>query len=439
MINGIEGIPGSGKSYEAVVFHVLPALQSGRKVITNLPLVLEFFTAINPDFADLIEIRKTVQPVLGTWDASRVDENGNGEAFQLFEDGHAEEPTRSVNLFPRVAPVQKLVDVVASIKPFGHVWDFYTTWKHPESGLGPLFIIDEAHVSLGRRNADPQVCEWFALHRHFNIDVLLMSQRFRKIHPDISELLAMLVRCRKADVMGKPDHYIRRVFSGYPGAELSNEERKYKPEFFGAYRSHTQGNSISEASAQDVAPFIVRFKRWTRMVWILFFVLAAIWLLWMIFRDDKPKAKPQKTVLHSQPVAVSGDQVHPTPQPLQKNALTAPSRVSAPADQPESTDGELPEPFMYKGLHVTGHMQMGRQSVYTFAISHNMIYVGSITSADLERIGYKWEPLTECVGSLTWKNRTRAVICDAPTPIKAVAEVQPPKADRPSDSPGVSF
>ncbi len=46
MINGLEGIPGSGKSYEATVYHVLAALQTGRLVITNLPLNVEVFAAI---------------------------------------------------------------------------------------------------------------------------------------------------------------------------------------------------------------------------------------------------------------------------------------------------------------------------------------------------------------------------------------------------------
>jgi zona occludens toxin len=34
---------------------------------------------------------------------------------------------------------------------------------------------------------------------------------------------------------------------------VSVEERKYKPEFFKLYKSHTQGNSVAEAGAQDVA------------------------------------------------------------------------------------------------------------------------------------------------------------------------------------------
>lgn len=39
MIYAIVGRPRSGKSYESVVYHIIPAIQSGRKVITNIPLI----------------------------------------------------------------------------------------------------------------------------------------------------------------------------------------------------------------------------------------------------------------------------------------------------------------------------------------------------------------------------------------------------------------
>jgi zona occludens toxin len=121
MINGIEGIPGSGKSYEAVAFHVLPALQAGRKVITNLPICVEMFAAIDVEYLKLLEVRTRAQPIRGTWDFSRVDDSGNGEAFQLFTDGHVD-------------------PVPAAVVPFSRVWDYYSTWKHPKTGQGPLYV-----------------------------------------------------------------------------------------------------------------------------------------------------------------------------------------------------------------------------------------------------------------------------------------------------------
>lgn len=390
MINGIEGIPGAGKSYESVVFHVLPALQAGRKIITNLPLMVEMFVAINPDYAKLIEIRKRAQPVRGTWDFSRVDENGNGEAFQLFEDGHAE-------------------PLAASVKPFSRVWCYYTEWKHPTTGQGPLFIIDEVHVALPRVTADEHVREWFSLHRHFNVDVLLMSQRFRKIHPDVSELTAILVRCRKADILGRENSYIRKVHSGYPGAVISTEERPYKPEFFPLYKSHTQGNSVAEASASDVQPFTVKWKRIQYGWWTMTAVVCA-YLFWP-FGGKADAPPPAKAVAQVKPVAsvIDGPSMQSTAKhQAQAVAPSKPAIEAAPAPEVD------PDPFAGKKLHLTGWMQVGAKAIFTFTVSDGGRRIFDLQLSELLSAGYRFKALGHCSGILTFADKSRPVTCDAP-------------------------
>ena len=48
MINLTLGQPGGGKSYEAVAFHIIPAIEQGRKVITNLALKIDVFDQYFP-------------------------------------------------------------------------------------------------------------------------------------------------------------------------------------------------------------------------------------------------------------------------------------------------------------------------------------------------------------------------------------------------------
>ena len=123
----------------------------------------------------MIELRKTPRPILGTWDASRVDpETGQGSAFALTIDG-------------TTTPAPE------HVQPFGHVWDYYSTWKHPKTGRGPLFVIDEAHEAMPDIGTDPQVISWYKLHRHFNSDVLLMTQSFRDMNQKISRLMGMVM------------------------------------------------------------------------------------------------------------------------------------------------------------------------------------------------------------------------------------------------------
>ncbi len=391
MINGLEGIPRSGKSYEAVVYHVLPALQSGRKVITNLPLVLEMFAAIDPSYPSLIEIRRRPRPILGVWNPDALDDKGNGNAFQPYPEGDERATQRPPE----------------GVSVFGHVWDYYSTWKHPETGRGPVFIIDEVHVALPAVGTDKHVVEWYKLHGHFNADVLLITQSFRDINQPIARLMAMLIRTRKADILGKKDHYIRKVHAGYRQAVISQEERPYKPQYFQLYKSHTQGNSVAESSASDVAPLSVKLRRFTWGFWI-FTACFCAWVFWPADKAPAPKPKTPKPVAQHAPAVAP----HAPPAAIKPALHTVdPKPASAP---PEPDSDATPEPYGTKALHLTGRITMRGVDVYTFAISNGGQRIATVDSRDLEKMGYKWTPLTDCAGTLRWEGKPKAITCDAP-------------------------
>lgn len=413
MINGLEGIPGSGKSYEATVYHVLHALASGRMVITNLPLLRDKFMAIDPTYGALIQIKRRSSAILGTWDANRMDDDGNGNAYELFADGHTE---------PQ--------DVTVPV--FGGVWDYYSTWKHPDTGQGPLFVIDECHVCLPRIGTSKKVIEWYKLHRHFNVDVLLMTQSFRDMEQSIARLLEMLVRVRKASFLGKSDHYIRKVHAGYRGAVISTEERPYKPQFFGLYKSHTQGNSVAESLASDVQPFLVKWRRWS---WVVIAV-GVVMLGGVVANASTKKKGPTVT----KTVTVEGDQVKTvtvvtTPAPPASAPLLAPlgQTASAPAMPASEVRTEsIPEPYETKGFHLTGRITMGDRTIYTLTVSQNGLNVSTVTHKDLERAGYRFVALTDCAATLFWQDRAIPVTCDVPQ-ISQGMGAQPP-ASRKDDA-----
>lgn len=394
MINGLEGIPGSGKSYEATVYHVLHALANGRMVITNLPLVREKFMAIDPAYGGLIQVKRRSSPILGTWDATRMDDDGHGNAFELFADGHSEQP-----------------DVAASV--FGTVWDYYTIWKHRDTGQGPLFVIDECHVPLPKIGTEKAVIEWYKLHRHFNVDVLLMTQCFRDMCPPIAKLQEMMVRCRKASFLGKPDHYIRKVHAGFRGDCISTETRPYKKQYFGLYKSHTQGNAVAESLASDVQPFIVKWRRWSWLV-----IGAGVVMTIGVIANASTKKSKSAT---SQTMVVENNQVKPAA------TATLPAQPSsAPAlDVAQPKTESIPEPYENKGLHLTGRMTMGEKTIYTLSVSQNGLPVSNVTHKDLERAGYRFVALTDCAATLFWKEKAISVTCDVPQISQGVGAAPP--------------
>jgi len=146
MINLLLGRPGSGKSYEAVVFHILPALQEGRKVITNLPLNLEAIRRVCPNAEDLIEIKSDLR------------------AFTILE-------------------------------------DFADNCKN-EQEQGPLYVIDECHKPFPKGKTPLFIEEWFAEHRHLGVDVLLITQSYRKVSRSICDMVQTVYRLSNNRSMG---------------------------------------------------------------------------------------------------------------------------------------------------------------------------------------------------------------------------------------------
>lgn len=377
MIHFLIGPPGAGKSYEAVVFHVLPALKLGRKVITNLPLDIEKLAAIEPGCANLIEIRTTPQPTRGTWDPGR-----EGDAFRLTKTGHQVEITR---------------------RPFSGVWDFYSPWRHPETGIGPLYLVDECHLSMPRGGTDRHVEEWFSLHRHFKADVLLITQSYGKVSRDICDLVQIVYRCRKNIALGSPNSYVRKVQDGIRGEVVNTTIRSYEKRFFGLYRSHTQtGAAGAEALASDVRPI---WRHWSVYGAAICFAGVAYAFA---TADMKNPLAPQ-----------SGKPVASTPQPKPAKPATA-QETSAPvinAPQPASAPSQsaMPsEPFAGRGLHLTGHATIGARTIYTFTLSQNGQHIANLTDHDLQQAGYEWRPAGPCAGLALYGSSSRVIVCDAP-------------------------
>ena len=358
------------------MFHVLPMLQAGRRVVTNLPLIVDHFKAIDPSFEPLIVLRTVAQPIRGRW----VSRNAGTDKplYELFEDGHVEDPP---------------VDAFA----FGGVWDYFDEWKG-EDGNGPAFVIDECHISMPKIGTNPQMIEWFKMHRHFNADVLLMTQQFRDMSQPIAGLIAILVKVRKADILGKANQYIRKTHGGYRGAVISTEVRKYQPQYFSLYKSHTQGNAVSENSARDMkTPLNVKLDR---LKWGFFGSALLLGLYFFVPGCTTTTAKPG-----AQPVKAQS--------PLIAAPVSALMQSASPASaaDPEA----VPDPYKTKGLHIVGYLSKQGAKMYVFAVSQAGLTIATVTDQELRQAGFRLKPLTECVVAVRWPPEPyHSVTCDAP-------------------------
>lgn len=361
-VNIILGAPGGGKSYEAVAFHVLPALAKGRKVITNLPLVLDEFAAIDSSFVDLIELRqKTLaEPKEVDWEKAQ-------SMFQKFG----------------IAARQDYFNPSA----FSHAEDYGDAWRHPDDGSGPLYVIDECHIALPSRNTPRGVEEWFSLHRHESADVLLISQSHSKINRSVIDLVQICYRVRKNTALGSDKTYRRFVFDGVRGAEVNFAVRKYESRFFKLYKSHTRGGG-AELQSQDITPL------WKRPVIVaagIAIVIAAIF----VARSGNPLS-PKVAIPSSTSVAQGPD-----------------AKVVKAAGKPATDDHSLGQ---YQ-VHQVGDIKYSDGRVKTFfRLSKNGAVIFEVDSHQLAELGYTVTRLAKCFSHIQndagW---SQYVSCDSPS------------------------
>ncbi|PLK46939.1 zonular occludens toxin domain-containing protein [Uliginosibacterium sp. TH139] len=395
MIHYLLGTSGSGKSYETVRYHILDAVKSGRKVITNLPLDLQAFALLDPAYPALIERRTKPLPVRGTWEPTR--EEG---AFNVLPESEWRQAPN-----PRV---------------FANVWDYYDEWRHPQHKYGPLFVIDEAQNVIPFKATSVEVEEWAALHRHWVCDVLYLTQSYGKTSAAIRENVQMVYRFVKKVAWGQPDKYIRKVSSGFRGEVLNTSERSYDPDYFFLYRSHTQGVAGVEAMPNDIKPW---WQHWTFIGCAIALLIAVGMFSWVGYRvSHKPPKQAVAAPTRGGVVSAGGAADQELLRQVRAAAASSVSASSAAsssvAPSPRAADFG---PYTERGLHLAGGMKMGGRHVMLFAVSQNGFTVTTTTSSELEAAGYTITSLNDCVAELRYQNTVRSVICDVPQQGQGIA------------------
>jgi len=384
MINLLLGAPGGGKSYEAVVYHVLPALKSGRKVITNLPLNLEVFKAINEDYLDLIEIRQKSLAVPAEIKPSSSSNTFEGALTSMFTGSSV---VLSVNSYP-----------------FSNPCDYSDKWRHPDSGAGPLYVIDECHIALPYSGTVLEVEHWYSLHRHESADVLLITQSYSKINKAIRDLVQVVYQVRKNTAIGSQSSYTRKVRDGIRGEVVNSSVRQYQKRYFKYYQSHTRGGG-SELAANDIIPI---WKHWTFKASAVFFALFA----YLVFSGNFK----MPFLLDSEPV-----EVFPSASASVLPAASVPdSHLAAlPVDDPlllDSGSHGLTHPFDGLNIHILGSISSKAKGVlYLIALSQNGQVVQRFSQYDLIEAGYRFTAISDCAAKVQYEDFYENFIrCDRP-------------------------
>lgn len=258
-INAYCGLQGSGKSYEVTSSVIVPAIDAGRRVVTNIDGIDE--AAVHAYIES--SIRKEQGGPLGT--IVDVDNVRIGQ--------------------PHFFPSESDADSPSVVRP------------------GDLVVVDEAWrfwPSDGGKLA-PEHMQFFRMHRHFThpdtgvaCDVALVIQDISGLHRSVRNVVECSFRTTKLKSLGLSTSYRLEVFEGYRQTRKSRIDlyvKRYRKEIFALYRSYSNANG--RESAIDRRQNILRNPSlWFWAVLFMVFVAGGSLLIWKFFH---PRAATTRT------------------------------------------------------------------------------------------------------------------------------------------------
>lgn len=377
MIHGISGKTGGGKSYEAVVRHIIPTVtEHKRKVVTNLPLNVDHFCSVYGEYCrELIDV---VDGEFHNYGGQRPF--SKKEHYLQFED-----------------------------------------WKN-ENGNRVYFFIDECHLALPSGGCDKELKQFYDMHRHYGFDIMLITQNFRKVDRDIRDLIANHYRAIKKSMMGQDDKYILKVHDGSSATNatvVATHEREYEKKYFKFYQSHTKSDqSIKEAAPSDI-------KKWYDNWFIkgsVIFMLFAFFLLYLGFKKQSDKNDIPVETLSANQVKTS---LSPNKSPVLQQQLPpeflkqqAEAKKIIEEREKEKEAEQKKHPFHKVGLHIVGwgeYTELGRLTKnYYLSASQNGQHIFELSLRDLVLAGYDVAVRSGCVIEISYKKFHDFITCDAP-------------------------
>jgi zona occludens toxin len=357
MFQFMEGLPGSGKSFETCVYYILPSIIKGRPVDAYV-------------------------------------EGLNHEMFAELSGKTLEE-------------VQELLVFIPSD-------DVREIYKYARKDA--LIVIDELQdfFQAGRQKLSDEITRFVSQHRHEGQDIIAMGQDLNDVHNIFRRRCDRKFVFTKQDAIGRPNHYKWASYKGQRTArdikfvEISSGSREYEEKFFGLYKSHSDGTSNFE-SFEDSRTNVFSGKGLRYGIPFAIFVLSgAIWYLkTSVFGGDGITGSDQVQVDDS---ALKSDKF----SSLESQFETIPVQPLEP-EKPQteqSTPTEYIDDLASKyRLRLTGVMNLSGSKdavIYMQAFDSTMHLMESMNSIEIAALG--WDVELTTYGALLSKGDTQYVL-----------------------------
>lgn len=337
-----EGLPRSGKSYEAMSTLVIPWLQKGREVVAYIE-GLETDECqqriAEASGVDIETVRKLLFP-LTREDMRPREVERNGKKVMI--DGAWIEKTRDNAL---------------------HVYDEAQNWWP------------------NRMKATEELTQFVTEHGHRGITILLMGQSLLDVLALWRRRVDQKFIFLKLTALGTDKRYRVTIHKGQGGGEfvkVADKLNKYDPKYFGTYKSHVAGDIDTETYTDDRAVFwkggLVKYGAVATLV----LAVWGGWNAWAFFHPSEPvKPKPGS--------ASAAKAIPPAPTPA--TAPAAPPAPIKPLAQGEvPPDTRTPEERYFSSLGEKGRVRLAGLMVFQGRTAGTVEWLDGNTRV-IERVG----------------------------------------------------
>ena len=229
-----EGIPRSGKTYEAIAKHLLPAQQQGRHCYVRIDAL---------HFAQLAELAHislaTCQAILHPLDAAQIPE----------------------------------LDKIAI-------------------PVGAFLIIDELqnYFPDSRKPLSAEMTRFVAEHDHQGLDIVFMGQDLKDCHKIWRRRVNTKINFTKLDMLGAGNHYhwsLSKAIGPEKFKQVSAGKTAYNKAIFGSYKSFEAGAETAQRYADALQSIWanVAFRKWIPC--FLSILAMALYYLYDVFQGGR--------------------------------------------------------------------------------------------------------------------------------------------------------
>lgn len=349
MIFAHEGLPRSGKSYEAVLYHIVPALKAKRHVYVRL--------------------------------------NGVGEQLDKMAD-YIGQPVEELRELVHVMGDQEVADwLVCDTNNDGSM-------VFPHIQQGALVVVDEAHEywPTGRANLPERAAKFFSKHGHASLDIVLQTQDVKDLHRLVVRRIAKKNTYTKLDALGVDTKYSVRFFvaTGTGKFEsMGSETRTYEPIVWTLYHGVQPGvdeNPVYKSNSRTLWKTV----KWPAVAMSLALVVGIAFLA-RFFMGGALASDPEPVAEEAKPSDGAAYWQEPA-QPPAPVAVPPLAHVIPPEPpKPKGPPGIAYVLDMLKNARPRHAGSYGAQSLVEFRANAGGAVLDRLTTRQLEALGWTVE------------------------------------------------